>query len=107
MPRYSALMSQDMDATEQGAQAAIRLREAQFDAMTSLLGYVNDTTRAELIGVWPKTVRRAREGIIGEQFIAKTVAALAPHAERLAKFNLYPSLNDLFEVVPATSSRAA
>lgn len=100
-------MSQDMDATEQGAQAAIRLREEQFDAMTSLLGYGNDTTRAKLIGVWPKTVRRAREGIIGERFMAQTVAALGQHADRLAEYNLRPTLNDLFEVVSASADQAA
>ncbi|MGJ3230158.1 hypothetical protein ACQEUV_33215 [Micromonospora aurantiaca (nom. illeg.)] len=86
---------------------AIRLRVDLFDAMTTLLGYRSDVARAEFIDVTPRTINRARAGIIGEQFMAKTVAALAPHADRLAEYNLRPTLNDLFEVVSASADQAA
>lgn len=69
--------------------------------MTELAGCVDDDDRARLIGVDVKTVRRARRGILGEVFMARTVAALRPHAGAIQlKLGVEVTLDELFNVVP-------
>jgi|SRR6185369_4410079 len=85
--------------------AAIRLREDRFDVMTRVLGCVTYEACAELLGVDPKTVTRARRGAFGVAFIARTLAALAGRREELAAYNLTPSFEELFEVVEVEVGR--
>jgi hypothetical protein len=87
--------------------AKLQLRAEQFDLMTRVVGYASDAARARLLGVNERTMRRARQGIIGEVFVAHTVAALRRHEDALAERNLYPTLDSLFEVVELASERAA
>lgn len=87
--------TQDLAETD----VRVRLRQETFTAMTAALGCTTDLARAELIGVTPRTLRRARAGVIGEGFMTKTVAALRRQSDTLAAHGLIPSLDALFEVV--------
>lgn len=102
---YLGHVSQDMQAPITGTQAAIRLRvdggETRLDVITRIIGVTTDDARAKLIGVDPKTIRRVRQGVLGEVFIAATIAALRRHADRLAQFGVTAGFDDLFEVVTA------
>jgi hypothetical protein len=77
----------------------IRLRDRQFDLMTWVLNCASDEARARLIDMNAKTLYRARRGAIGEDFIAQILISLGDHHEELAKFNLAPKFDELFEVV--------
>jgi hypothetical protein len=76
----------------------IEFRFDQFLVMTAILGATNDAERAALIQMDPKTLRRARDGIIGHEFMGKTVAGLRRHAQKLASYGISVSLDALFEV---------
>jgi hypothetical protein len=102
----SGLVDDMHDMTRPDAPT-IRLRADRFDAMTALIGCRTDQDRAQLIDVTPRTINRARAGVIGQQFMAKTVLALGAHAEKLAQYNLRPTLSELFEVVTTPTQRAA
>lgn len=73
----------------------IRLRPDKFDLLTSAVGADTDTARAELIGVDRRTIRRVRDGVVGEAFMAQAVAALRRQGDALSLV----TLDDLFEVV--------
>lgn len=73
--------------------------ETRLDAATRLAGYGTDLARAELLDVSDRTLRRARKGVLGEDFMAKAVAALRPHSRKLAKEGIEVSLDSFFEVV--------
>ncbi|AGL19533.1 hypothetical protein L083_6023 [Actinoplanes sp. N902-109] len=79
-------------------RVGVRLREAEFDLITRILGCESDAARARLLDINPKTVTRVRRGVIGEEFIAKTLIMLRNNAEALAKVNIGTSFEDVFEV---------
>lgn len=86
----------------------VELKARNFDRMTALAGCADDSDRARLIGVDLKTIRRARRGILGEVFMARTVAALRPYAETIAEqLGLDVTLDNLFGVVARQSKAAA
>jgi len=87
-----------MYARVPGTRAAILLREEQFALVTRLLGCQSDAARARLLGCDPKTIRRVREGVIGEEFIAKTVALLQRHADELARYGIEARFETVFHV---------
>lgn len=76
-----------------------------FCIMAQVAGASNDGERAALIGVDPKTVWRARQGILGHTFMAKCVAGLRRHAEELSVYNLHPTLDALFVVREVAPNR--
>lgn len=78
----------------------IGFREDQFDLMTTLLGCRTERARARAAKVDPKNLRRARNDIIGERFMARVVAGLSRYADQLAHHDLTPSLDALFTVRP-------
>lgn len=67
--------------------------------MFAALGVTKDPEIAALAGYSDRTIRRARAGRLGEVFIANTIHTLRQHADKLAKYGLEPSLDELFEVV--------
>lgn len=91
--------------SERESQAAIRLRlrengdESVFDLYTRIIGSGSDAARGALIHMDRKTVGRAREGIVGETFIANVLHYLGEERDRLAEFGLEPRFENLFEVV--------
>lgn len=70
----------------------------QFELITQELGADSDTSRARLLGVDPKTIYRARRGVIGEEFIAKALAVMLEHADTLREVGIEPIFESMFEV---------
>lgn len=83
-----------------GTSAVIRLKSERFDLMAKLLGAEGDDSRlAEIIGVHPRTIKRARGGQIGEVFMAQCVEGFKRHEQTLSRYGIKPTLDDLFEVI--------
>lgn len=102
-----AHVTPDMDVlAEPNTGAAIRLRlseisevELNFDLMWRVVGKTTDPEIAAEIGMHPKTIGRARNGIIGQEFIANTLTALRKHEHLLTMVNLEPSFDKVFLIV--------
>lgn len=88
-------------------EPCIRLREITIDGKSEfrldraaeIAGYVTDVAKAELFDVSDRTLRRVRQGVLGEDFMAKAVDALTPFSRAIAKEGIAVSLDGLFEVV--------
>lgn len=89
-------MSQDIEAREPGTRAGVLLRDERFSLITRLLGCESDAARARLLDVDPKTIYRARNGVIGEELIAKTLDMLQRHTEQLAQYGITASFEEVF-----------
>lgn len=88
-----------MDAREvPGTRAGVFLRDDNFDLITRVLGCESDAARARLLDVDPKTIWRARRGVIGEELIAKTLDTMRRNADRLAELGLSVSFETVFAV---------
>ncbi|MET8278192.1 hypothetical protein [Micromonospora sp. NPDC005174] len=115
-------MSHDVHVRYKDTRATVRLRRAGdtpvLFAMTRALGIDTDVAHAALFGVSTKTIARLRanaaahhfggnpEVQIGEKFMANAVTALSCHAATLRRHGFTPSLDELFEVVPAMAEAA-
>jgi len=86
------------DAEVNDPQRYIEFNYEAFCMMAGLAGAHNDDERAALIGMDPKTIRRARGGIIGHTFMAKCVLGLRRHSSKMVRYHLTPSLDALFIV---------
>lgn len=84
--------------SQEVTQVTIHLRGTQFDLLTVALGAPSDAKRAELIGVNPRTIARAREGRIGQDFIARTLYVLRTRADELREYGLTPDFDSLFAI---------
>lgn len=89
-------VSPDMNARTSGTRAGVLLRDEQFDLVTRALGCTSDTARARLLDVDPKTIYRARRGVIGEEFIAKTLDVLTRHERHLTDLGIGASFESVF-----------
>ncbi|MCW2900119.1 MAG: hypothetical protein JWO67_2384 [Streptosporangiaceae bacterium] len=87
-----------MSADAQGMRAGVLLQDERFDLITRLLGCKTELARAHLLDVDPKTVYRARRGVIGEEFIAKTLSVMKEHEGRLAEIGLTPTFEAVFKL---------
>ncbi|MEU4595349.1 hypothetical protein [Micromonospora aurantiaca (nom. illeg.)] len=96
-------MSTDMQVSARRDSAGITLDVDRFLSLFRLIGCDTLTAIAAEIGLNVRQVRRARNGgVIGEVFMARTVAALQRHADRLAEYGHEPpTLDDLFTVTTA------
>ncbi|RKN45233.1 hypothetical protein [Micromonospora endolithica] len=93
-------MSTDIHDTARPDTAGIRLDVARHTELFAAIGCDSLGKIAAETGVTERTVRRARQGIIGEVFIAQTIAALQRNADALAAADLKPpTLDELFTVV--------
>lgn len=93
-------MSTDIHDTGKPDTAGIRLDVARHAELFAAIGCDSLAKIAAETGVTERTVRRARQGIIGEVFMAQTVAALQRNAGKLRKQGLTPpTLDELFTVV--------
>jgi len=81
-----------------GIDAGVFLNGERFDLITRALGAENETARARLLDVDPKTIYRARRGQIGEDFIARSIAIMRDHASELEAIGIKPSFEAMFEV---------
>lgn len=74
-----------------------------FNTLAGALGAHSDLARAELIGVNEKTLRRAKAGQLGADFMLACVATFAARADELAAVGLVEpvTLDRLFTVTTA------
>lgn len=72
--------------------------EFRFDVAAQAAGFTTDVAKAALFEVSDRTLRRARAGQLGKDFMAKTVKALMPFRRSIAKEGIEVSLDGLFEV---------
>ncbi|MEV1315288.1 hypothetical protein AB0J14_04305 [Micromonospora arborensis] len=116
-------MRHDVHVCHTDTRATVRLRRTGdtpvLFAMTGALGIDTDVAHAALFGVSTKTISRLRandaahhfgghpEVQIGEKFMANAVTALSRHADTLRRHGFTPSLDELFEVVPAPAMAEA
>lgn len=92
-------MNSGMHAREvSGIDAGVFLNDERFDLITRALGATNETARARLLDVDPKTIYRARRGQIGEDFIARAIAVMRDRASELEAIGIKPSFEAMFEV---------
>jgi hypothetical protein len=95
----SLLLGEEPGMSARRRQGVIRLKADQFDLITRVLKCDSDEARARLINVSAKSIYRARRGGLGQQLIAQTLINLRDRHDELAKYNLIPSFDELFEVV--------
>jgi hypothetical protein len=92
-------MNSGMHAREvSGIDAGVFLNDERFDLITRALGATNETARARLLDVDPKTIYRARRGQIGEDFLARAIAVMRQRATELEAIGIHPSFEAMFEV---------
>ncbi|MFI2663684.1 hypothetical protein [Micromonospora carbonacea] len=91
-------MSQDIQARESGMRAGVVLRPERFDEVTRIMGCTSEAARARLLGVDPKTIYRARHGILGEEFIAKVIDAMRANEPVLNAAGIDVDFEEVFEV---------
>lgn len=87
-----------MNARSPGTRAGVLLRGELFDVITAVLGAGTDAARARLLNVDNKTIYRARRGVIGEEFIAKTLDVLERNKDKLTPLNIDPTFESVFVV---------
>lgn len=87
-----------MSADAPDMRAGIVLRDDRFDVITRILGCKTELARAALLDVDPKTVYRARRGVIGEEFIAKTLSVMKRNEDLLKEIGIEPKFEAVFEL---------
>jgi predicted secreted protein len=80
------------------SRAGVFLNTEHFALIARLLNLTSDAAIARAFRVNPITISRAREGVIGEKFIAAAVSYFGEHADELAKYSLGAKFEDLFEI---------
>ena len=93
-------MSTDTSNTATQDTTGIRLDVEQYLLLFRLIGCDTLTAIAAETGLTVRQVRRVRNGgVIGEVFMARSVAALQRNADKLAEYGHEPpTLDDLFTV---------
>lgn len=94
-----------MRDTVKSDAAGIRLDADRHRELFAAIGCDSDVAIAAETGVTDRTVRRARDGIIGEVFMANTIAALQRNKGKLRDAGLEPpTLDELFTVVTKSAA---
>ncbi|MGI5178642.1 hypothetical protein ACQEVZ_20130 [Dactylosporangium sp. CA-152071] len=92
-------MSLDTQARNMpGTRAGVFLRLDRFDLITRVLNCGSDVARSRLLDMDPKTIYRARRGVIGEEFIARLLDVMRQNEAALAAVDIGTSFEDVFEV---------
>lgn len=95
-------VSYNMDVTYPEGRTDVRpgvlLRSEHFALVARLLNLNSDAALSRAIGMDRITISRAREGVIGERFIAAVLAAFAEHAGALGELGVGVKFEDLFEI---------
>ncbi|MFI6819772.1 hypothetical protein ACIBJE_02320 [Micromonospora sp. NPDC050187] len=99
-------MSTDTSTTPHQDTAGIRLDVERYLLLFRLIGCDTLTKIAAETGLTVRQVRRVRNGgVIGEVFMARSVAALRRNADKLAEYgHAEPTLDDLFTVTTTQSA---
>lgn len=81
-----------------GTRAAVFLNEDRFDLITNALGAKSEQAKADLLGVDPKTVYRARRGPVGEAFIAAALRVMCERRADMRPLGIKPTFEAMFEL---------
>lgn len=81
-----------------GTRAAVFLNEERFDLITGTLGARSEQAKADLLGVDPKTIYRARRGPVGEAFIACALQVMRDRRDDLRVVGVTPTFEAMFEL---------
>lgn len=84
--------------TAPDVRAGVFLKTEHFALVAKLLDYTTDAALSRAIGMDRMTISRARNGIIGEQFIASVLRVFGERADELAKYSVGVAFEDLFEI---------
>lgn len=87
-----------MDVAPPEVRAGVYLKVERFNLICRILGHTSELTIGRSIGMTVRTVSRAREGIIGERFIASVLKAFGEHEAELAEYGIGVHFEDLFEL---------
>lgn len=79
-------------------RAGVYLKTDHFALVAKLLDFTTDAALSRAIGMDRITISRAREGIIGERFIAAVLSVFGERSEDLAKYGVDVRFEDLFEI---------
>jgi len=74
------------------------LRTEHFALVARLLDLTTDAALSRAIGMDRITISRARDGIIGERFIAAVLSVFSERKDELANLNVGVTFDDLFEI---------
>lgn len=85
-------------------RAGVYLKIERFALVARILGHTTDAALGRAIGMTERTISRARDGVIGERFIAAVLATFGEHAPELAEYGIGVKFEDLFEVREKTSA---
>jgi hypothetical protein len=95
-------VSYNMDVTPLEVQPDVRpgvhLRIDHFALVARLLDLTTDAALSRAIGMDRITIGRAREGVIGERFIAAVLSAFGQRADELGRLGVGVKFEDLFEI---------
>lgn len=88
-----------MHDTPQPDTAGIALDVDRHRELFTAIGCESVESIAAETGVSDRTIRRARQGVIGEVFMARTIAALRRNSDKLHEAGMNPpTLDELFTV---------
>lgn len=79
-------------------RAGVFLKTEHFDLVARLLNLTSNMALGRVFGLNPETIGRARDGIIGEKFIAAILSYFSERADELAKYGVSARFDDLFEI---------
>jgi hypothetical protein len=79
-------------------RAGVFLRTNHFALVARLLNLTTDAALSRAIGMDRITISRARDGIIGERFIAAVLKAFGDRKADLAVLGVGVAFEDLFEI---------
>jgi hypothetical protein len=79
-------------------RAGVFLRTEHFALVAQLLDLRTDAALSRAIGMDRITISRAREGVIGERFIAAVLKAFGEHEDRLRQLGVGVKFEDLFTI---------
>lgn len=87
-----------MDVPTVDVRAGVFLRTEHFALVARLLDLTTDAALSRAIGMDRITISRARDGIIGERFIAAVLSVFGERKDELANLGVGVGFDDLFEV---------
>jgi hypothetical protein len=87
-----------MHVTQADLRARVFLKTGHFALVAKLLDLPSDAAIGRAIGMDRLTIGRARDGVIGERFIAAVLSAFGQHADPLAKLGVGVKFEDLFSI---------
>jgi hypothetical protein len=87
-----------MHVPQPDVRAGVFLKTEHFSLVARLLNLNTDAALSRAIGMDRITISRARDGIIGERFIAAVLRAFGEHEAELAKVGVGVKFEDLFAI---------